>query len=85
MQAVITTWLDTSDRPLGSPTLRYVHATPSAKAPGTIAISRTKYTTPQGARRAAKRQGFDVLPGVAQGWTAAARKLGLDNQQEQGA
>lgn len=75
----ITTWV-AGDYTKGTAHLLYCIASKGSPF-GMMNLSHT-YTTDAGARRAARRQGLTVLPGVAQGHEAARKKLGLPPSPE---
>lgn len=73
---LITTWI-AGDYTKGTAHIRYVFAGKSVLKPGHLNCSLKTYSTPAGARRAARREGLTVMRGVAQGHREARRRLGL--------
>lgn len=73
MDAVcITTWIE-GDHRKGTMCLRYCIA---SREGDELVLSRT-YSTPEGARRAARTRGLTVMPGTYAGHEKARRALGL--------
>jgi len=70
VKCVITTWICGSHM-----FLMYVFAV--ATPDGQLLLSQRLYSTPEGARKAAKRRLMQPLPGVFQGHAKAAKALGV--------
>lgn len=66
----------------GAISMRYRIAHRSTLHPGDLDFTTRTYSTPEGARRAAKGMGLAVLRGVAQGHEAARKMLGLPPSPE---
>lgn len=81
--ACITTWLQPTYPP-GEVVAVYRIASVVEGKPDTMTLSTSKfvYSTTKEARRAARRRGFEVLPGVATDWRAAMRKLGCTRRDD---
>jgi hypothetical protein len=74
----ITTWID-GDYTKGAISVRYCIARCFGDD---LDLSIQKYSTPEGARRAARKSGLTVMSGVAQGHEAARKWLGLPPSPE---